>query len=78
MTWEQLAAMSPEEIRDKDLFPKGFYPLPHPNHPEGGMVFPKFEIDEIQEAGGARPHPLRPGFRSARSFPARVSRPPST
>jgi cytochrome c peroxidase len=41
--------MSPTDIRDKDLFPKGFYPLPHPNHPEGGMVFPQFEINEIQK-----------------------------
>jgi cytochrome c peroxidase len=48
-TWDQLAAMSPADIRDKDLFPKGFYPLPHPNHPEGGMVFPQFEINEIQK-----------------------------
>ena len=42
-SWDQLAGMSPTEIRDQNLFPKGFYPLPHPNHPEGGMVFPKFE-----------------------------------
>jgi len=49
VTWESLAAMSPEEIRDKNLFPKGFYPLPHPNHPEGGMVFPHFEIEEIKK-----------------------------
>jgi cytochrome c peroxidase len=48
ITWAQLAAMSPEEIREKDLFPAGFLPLPHPNHPEGGMVFPKFHIDEIK------------------------------
>lgn len=48
MTWEKLAGMSPEETRDKNLFPKGFYPLPHPNHPEGGMVFPHFEIEEIK------------------------------
>jgi cytochrome c peroxidase len=47
-----LAAMSPEQIRDKNLFPKGFYPLPHPNHPEGGMVFPHFEIDEIKNQEG--------------------------
>jgi cytochrome c peroxidase len=52
MTWEQLAAMSPEEIRDKGLFPKGFLPLPHPNHTEGGMVFPKFHIDEINKQEG--------------------------
>ena len=49
VTWEQLAAMSPTEIHDKNMFPKGFFPLPHPNHPEGGMVFPKFEINEIEK-----------------------------
>jgi cytochrome c peroxidase len=48
VTWEALADMTPEEIREKGLFPKGFLPLPHPNHPEGGMVFPKFHIDEIK------------------------------
>jgi cytochrome c peroxidase len=47
-SWDQLAGMSPEEIRDKGLFPAGFLPLPHPNHAEGGMVFPKFHIDEIK------------------------------
>src|SRR2546422_2600835 len=31
ITWEGLAAMTPEEIQDKSLFPKGFEPLPHPN-----------------------------------------------
>jgi cytochrome c peroxidase len=49
ITWEKLAAMSPAEIKEKGLFPKGFLPLPHPNHPEGGMVFPKFHIDEIKK-----------------------------
>jgi len=48
MTWEKLAAMKPEEIREKGLFPKGFLPLPHPNHSEGGMVFPQHHIDEIK------------------------------
>ena len=48
-TWDALAAMSPAEIRDKNVFPAGFFPLPHPNHPEGGMVFPKFHIDEIKK-----------------------------
>ena len=47
VSWEGLAAMSPEEIRERGFFPAGFFPLPHPNHPEGGMVFPKFHIDEI-------------------------------
>ncbi|OGW42499.1 MAG: cytochrome B6 [Nitrospirae bacterium GWD2_57_8] len=52
MTWEKLAAMSPEEIREKDLFPAGLFPLPFPNHPEGGMLFPKFLIDEIKKQEG--------------------------
>jgi cytochrome c peroxidase len=51
-TWDQLAGMSPTDIRDRNLFPAGFYPLPHPNHPEGGMVFPKFEIEEIKKQEG--------------------------
>lgn len=52
ITWNNLASMSPDEIREQDLWPKGFYPLPHPNHPEGGMVFPKFHIDEIKKQEG--------------------------
>ena len=52
LTWEQLSATSPDEIREKDLFPQGFLPLPHPNHTEGGMVFPTFHIDEIQKQEG--------------------------
>src|SRR6266851_1432684 len=49
MTWEKLASMTPDEIIQQNLFPKGFYPLPHPKHPEGGMVFPNFQIEEIQK-----------------------------
>jgi cytochrome c peroxidase len=52
MTWERLTAMSPDEIRNKDLFPIGFMPLPHPNQAEGGMVFPHFHIDEIKKQEG--------------------------
>jgi cytochrome c peroxidase len=48
-TWEQLAAMTPEQIKEKGLWPRGFYPLPHPNHPEGGMLFPQTHIDEINK-----------------------------
>jgi cytochrome c peroxidase len=47
-TWEALANMSPDQIRDQNVFPKGFYPLPHPKHQEGGFVFPHFVIDEIK------------------------------
>ena len=52
MTWQKLAEMTPEQIRKKNLFPKGFMPLPHPNHNEGGMLFPKFVIDEILNQEG--------------------------
>jgi len=52
MNWDKLAAISPDEIRGKDLFPAGFLPLPHPNHPEGGMAFPKFLIQEIKQQEG--------------------------
>jgi cytochrome c peroxidase len=42
VTWEQLSRMSPQEISDKSLFP--YLPLPHVNHPVGGMVFPQMHI----------------------------------
>jgi cytochrome c peroxidase len=48
VTWDSLAGMTPELIRTRGVFPAGFMPLPHPNHPEGGMVFPKFHIEEIK------------------------------
>nr|AMK59611.1 cytochrome c precursor [uncultured bacterium UPO76] len=51
-TWDQLAAMTPDEIRQKGVLPKGFLPLPHPHHAEGGMVFPAFHIDEIKRQEG--------------------------
>jgi cytochrome c peroxidase len=51
-TWESLAAMTPEQIRDRNLFPQGFYPLPHPKHSEGGFVFPRFLVDEIKRQEG--------------------------
>lgn len=37
-SWEQLASLSPEEIRTKDLFP--FKPLAHPLQTVAHMVFP--------------------------------------
>ena len=47
MSWEKLAAMSSDDIREKGLFPKGFLPLPHPKHEVGGMVFPQMEIKQL-------------------------------
>ncbi|MHB8303750.1 MAG: hypothetical protein ACYDC6_13060 [Acidobacteriaceae bacterium] len=49
VTWAELANMTPDQVREKGIFPMGFLPLPHVNHPEGGMVFPHFEIQEIQK-----------------------------
>jgi cytochrome c peroxidase len=49
MTWENLGEMTPDEINAKDLWPKGFFPLPHPNQAEGGMVFPEVHIKEIKK-----------------------------
>ncbi|HEX2485784.1 MAG TPA: cytochrome B6, partial [Myxococcota bacterium] len=51
-TWEQLAETSPDDIRTRGVFPAGFMPLPHPNHAEGGMLFPKFQIDEVKHQEG--------------------------
>ena len=48
-SWAQLAGLNSNDIRERGLFPKGFLPLPHPNHPEGGMLFPKFAIAEIKK-----------------------------
>ncbi|MBX3444860.1 MAG: cytochrome B6 [Planctomyces sp.] len=43
LDWESLAAMSPEEIRERHAFP---YPaLPHPLHANGGQVFPEMQLE---------------------------------
>jgi cytochrome c peroxidase len=47
-TWEDLAAMKPAAIKQHDSFPAGFFPLPHPKHQEGGMLFPHQVIDEVK------------------------------
>lgn len=52
VTWEDLARSSPEEIRERGLWPQGFLPLPHPNHAEGGMLFPQPLIDAVRDQTG--------------------------
>jgi cytochrome c peroxidase len=43
VTWEQLAAYSPADIKQRNIFP---YPsLPHPLHANGGQVFPPMQIE---------------------------------
>jgi cytochrome c peroxidase len=49
LSWEKLAALSPDEVRERQLWPAGFLPLPHPHHEAGGMIFPKFLIDETKK-----------------------------
>jgi cytochrome c peroxidase len=44
--------MSPEDIRNQNLWPAGFFPLPHPHHESGGMVFPKNLIEETKKQTG--------------------------
>lgn len=52
VTWEQLAAMSPDEIRQRGLLPAGFMPLPHVKQATGGQVFPDKQIDAIMTQEG--------------------------
>jgi hypothetical protein len=51
-TWDGLAALTPEQIRERNLLPAGFLPLPHVKQPAGGQVFPDQQIDEIQKDEG--------------------------
>jgi len=52
LSWEALAELSPEQVRAEGLFPAGFFPLPHPNQPEGGMLFPEQQIQEVLSQTG--------------------------
>jgi cytochrome c peroxidase len=49
-SWDQLAQMTPEQVRERDLLPQGFLPLPHVKQSAGGQVFPQEEIDQIRDA----------------------------
>ncbi|MFZ5890456.1 MAG: cytochrome B6 [Myxococcota bacterium] len=54
-TWESLAELTAQQLQEQDLFPAGFYPLPHPNHQLGGQLFTHFVIDELKrQTGGFR------------------------
>jgi cytochrome c peroxidase len=52
VTWESLAEKTPAEIKSGNLWPAGFYPLPHPHHEAGGMVFPQPQIDGVKKQDG--------------------------
>ncbi len=49
VTWESLADLTPAEIKARGVWPMGFYPLPHPHHEAGGMIFPKVQIEELKK-----------------------------
>jgi cytochrome c peroxidase len=42
VSWEQLASMTPADIRQRGHFP--YPPLPHPKQTTGGQVFPQMQI----------------------------------
>lgn len=48
--WQELSEMTPDEIREQGLWPKGFRPLPHVKHKTGGMVIDPRQVEKIQEA----------------------------
>ena len=48
-TWEMLAEKTPDEIKQDNLWPMGFRPLPHVKHKTGGMIIHPDHIKEIQK-----------------------------
>lgn len=46
-SWDALARLAPEEVRERNLLPEGFKPLPHVKQAAGGQVFPTLQIHEI-------------------------------
>ena len=68
MTWEALTALSPAEIRDRDIFP--YKALPHAAQGGGlgGQVFPPDADQDVSAAGAVRRR-----VRSTRGVFARVS-----
>jgi cytochrome c peroxidase len=71
-SWDDLAGMTPGEVRAQGLLPAGFMPLPHVKQPAGGQVFPDEEIEQIRRQEGRNlrrldvdmdlPEHLRPEF----------------
>jgi cytochrome c peroxidase len=51
-SWDSLAALTPTQIRDQNLWPQGFLPLPHVNQPVGGFMFPQFVINQTKLQDG--------------------------
>jgi len=47
--WDALSQMTPEQIKEQNLFPGGFRPLPHAKNAAGGMVFPAEQIQAMHD-----------------------------
>ena len=45
LTWEKLAGMTPEKMKEEGSFP--YLPLPHPNHATGGILFTQIQIKQF-------------------------------
>ncbi len=43
--WDELGRLTPEQIRDRDIFP--YKPLPFADHAEGGMLFPEMITKDL-------------------------------
>jgi hypothetical protein len=69
-TWDELGRLAPDEIKKRNLWPAGFLPLPHPHHEAGGMVFPKFLIDQTLKQTG-RDRQIRASPSSSLAFGGR-------
>jgi hypothetical protein len=63
-SWKQLDKLTPDRIKEQGLFP--YKPLPFADHAEGGHALPGDDHQAPAQAGS-----LRPGFRFARTYPAR-------
>src|SRR3954462_15416323 len=48
VTWDSLATMNPDQIRERALFRGGSLPLPHVKQATGGQVFPNNQINAIR------------------------------
>lgn len=44
-SWDDLAKLSPEQIKKDGIFP--YLPLPHPKQATGGQVFPQMQIEQF-------------------------------
>ena len=74
VTWDELAKMTPAEIREVGQVAQGFLAAAAPESCRGRHAVSEVSHRRDQEAGGARPDAVRPGLRSAGSSSCPSSR----